>query len=335
MPGRWREELPGTAWRWLFAPAWAGYATVVALRNAAYDCGAFATHDVSVPVFAVGNLVAGGAGKTPAALALARNLVARGRRPAVVSRGYRGDGNANDEALLAPDLPMVCDPDRVRGARKAIAAGADCLVLDDGFQHRRLRRNLDLVVIDATRPWGDPNGGRGAMLPLGWRREPISALRRAQVAWISRGHLALARADALAAELSGMGLTVVREATPTRTLVTLAGEPTTMPAGRVLLASGIGNPLGFELDAQDLGWSVAASLRFSDHHPYTPADVTAITGRATALGVNAVVVTAKDAVKLAGLWPAHALPCFVLRAVTTLRPEDTAVLALAVDRVLA
>lgn len=332
MPGRWPEELPASPWRWLLAPAWAGFALGVAARGLAFDRGWRAVHRLGVPVLSVGNLVAGGAGKTPAALALAGLLRERGRRPAVVSRGYRGDGTANDEALLAGDLPMVCDPDRVAGARRALAAGADCIVLDDGLQHRRLHRDLDLVVIDATRPWGDAAGGRGALLPLGYRREGLGALRRCQVAWISRAHLRPERVAGLSALLRSHGLAVVREAAPERSFADLAGRPVSVPAGPVVLASGIGNPLGFELDARDLGLAVRASLRFPDHHRYAAGDLPAL--RRHAAGAT-LVVTAKDAVKLAALWPDDAPPCRVLQARTRLDPADLPALAGAVQRALA
>jgi tetraacyldisaccharide 4'-kinase len=332
MPGRWPEELPASPWRWLLAPAWAGYAVATGLRNLSYDSGLSRVHRLDVPVLSVGNLVAGGAGKTPAALALAELLRLRGRRPAVVSRGYRGNGQSNDEALLAGDLPMVCAPDRVAGAQRALAAGADCIVLDDGLQHRRLHRDLDLVVIDATRPWGDADGGRGALLPLGYRREGRSALRRCQVAWISRGHLRPERVAGITAVLRAHGLAVVREATPERSFTDLAGQPVAAPAGAVVLASGIGNPLGLELDARDLGLQVRRSLRFPDHHHYSPADVAAI--RQHAAGAS-VLITAKDAVKLTPLWTDHDAPCLVLRARTTLEPADLPVLSAAVQQALA
>ncbi len=332
MPGRWPEELPGSAWRWLLLPAWAVYASAVAARNRAYDLGFLPVTRVPAPVLSVGNVVAGGSGKTPAALALARLLATRGRVPAVVARGYRGVNGINDEARLAPDLPTVCDPDRVRGARRALAEGADCVVLDDGLQHRRLHRDLDLVVIDTTRPWGDPDGGDGALLPLGHRRDGLAALRRCQVAWISRGHLAPQRAAALAQRLGTLGLVVVREAVPQRSFSDLAGAPLAPPAGPVILASGLGNPLGFELDAQQLGLEVRASLRFRDHHHYAAGDVAAILEQAAGASV---VVTAKDAVKLAPLWPPGAPPCRVLRAATVLETADQPILAAAVDRVLA
>lgn len=335
MPGRWAEDVPASAWRWLLAPAWAGFATASRLRGLAYDRRWAAVHRVPAPVLSVGNLVAGGAGKTPAALALARRLAARGLRPAVVSRGYRGVDGRNDEAQLAPDLPTVCDPDRVRGARTALAAGAGCIVLDDGFQHRRIHRDLDLVVIDATRPWGDADGGDGWMLPLGYRREAIAALGRAQAAWISRGHLSPGRQAAIAERCADVGLAVLHEAVPERTLAALVGHASAAVAGPVVLASGIGNPLGFELDARDLGWEVRASLRFPDHHRYTAGDARLIAEACRRHRAGVVVVTAKDAVKLAALWPADAPACLVLHARSRLDAASEAALDALVAGVLA
>jgi tetraacyldisaccharide 4'-kinase len=320
--GRWREELPGTPWRWLLAPAWPVYAAGVALRNQAFDRGLRTIHRLPVPVVAVGNLVAGGAGKTPVARHLAHRLSDFGRRPAVVMRGYRGDAAGNDEARLMDGIPVVCDPDRVRGGRTAIAAGADCLVLDDAFQHRRLHRDLDIVVIDATRRLDEP------LLPLGYAREPRAALARAGLAWISRAHLAPA---------PGLGgLPTVREDVPERWLTPVAGgeraEARNLAGQRVVLASGIGHPRGFEMDAGDLGWDVRLSLRFPDHHAYTAADARVITARAAAL--EAVpVLTAKDAVKLAPLWPAGA-PGLVLHARSRLAAADAEVVDAALRKLL-
>jgi tetraacyldisaccharide-1-P 4'-kinase len=188
------------------------------------------------------------------------------------------------------------------------------------------------VVIDATRPWGDAAGGDGALLPLGYRREGLSALRRCSVAWISRGHLMPERAAALTVWLRSLGLAVVREAAPQRSFCDLTGNPTAAPTGAVVLASGLGNPLGFELDAQQLGLAVRASLRFPDHHHYTTTDAAAIARQAAGA---TVVVTAKDAVKLATLWAGDAPPCLVLRAATAIEPDDQAILAQAVDQALA
>lgn len=305
--GRWREELPASPWRPLLLPAWLAWRPIIGLRNRCYDARLLDQRRVPLPVISVGNLTAGGTGKTPVAMAVAAELARRGRRPWLLSRGYRGEADGrNDEARLAGDQPLICDPDRVRGALAAARAGADCVVLDDGFQHRRLARDLDLVVVDATRPWGRDDGGPGAVLPLGYLREGMRALRRAGLFWISRAELVdPPRRERLVAFLSRRAPVVV-EPPPALALAPLSGDgamPTASLAGRpVLLASGIGNPRGFELAAQRLGWRVVESRRYPDHHRYDAADAAGIAAAASAAGAT-VVVTAKDAVKLAPLLP--------------------------------
>lgn len=180
----------------LLAPAAWLYGCAIALRNRRFDRHAAASHAAPVPVISVGNLTVGGVGKTPMVIELVHRLIALGRRPAVLTRGYGArPGRAADEVLelrsALPDTPVVVDADRVRGAAAAALQGADVVVLDDGFQHRRLRRDLDLVLVDALNPWG---GGR--LLPAGRLREPLASLRRAHAVIITRANQA--HADALA-----------------------------------------------------------------------------------------------------------------------------------------
>ena len=319
--GRWLEELPSHPLRWLLAPLWPLAAGAVAMRSTAYDRGWLAVRRAGMPVISVGNLVAGGAGKTPVAITIAARLRALGRQPAILARGYRaGADGRNEEAHLAGNVPVICDPDRVRGAARARAEGADCAVLDDGFQHRRLHRDLDVVVLDATRPFGADDGGDGALLPLGLRREGLAALSRAQLLWLTRAELAgPAAVERLLARLRRLALPVVRD----RLLAVEVDRPA---PGPWLLVSGIGHPRGFELAAQRTGAILAESWRFPDHHRYGAADAAAIAARARHLGAS-VVATAKDAVKLAPLLP----ELRVLTMRTALAPEDQTVL----DRLLA
>lgn len=339
--GRWREELPATAWRWLLLPAWLVFRPLVAIRNLLFDLGWRTPQRLPVPVWSVGNLTAGGTGKTPLTRHLARWAIAHGLRPAIISRGYRAapDG-ANDEARTVSECPVVCDADRVAGGRRAIAAGATCLILDDGFQHRRLHRDFDLVLIDATRPWGAENPAAGATLPLGYLREGRGALVRA-------GAIALTRASAVAAptlaQLQGQlatyskpliriddhqphlrPLTAIATTTATATAATTAVA--TLAGRAVILVSGLGNPLGFERAAVNHGWLVRESLRFPDHHHYDGDDLAFI--RAVANEHQAVVVTTgKDAVKLAPLVTAAVdLPLLVLEVASAIHPDDQAVL---------
>jgi len=335
--GRWREELPATVWRWLLLPGWLVFRPLVALRNATFDRGWRRPTRLPVPVWSVGNLTAGGTGKTPLTRHLARWAIAHGLRPAIISRGYRGEtgraeaGGTNDEARTISECPVVCDPDRVAGGRRALTDGATCLILDDGFQHRRLHRDLDLVLIDATRPWGADDGSAGATLPLGYLREGHAALARATALVLTRGALVESqRLAALRQELAAIGKPVIEVEDHQARLRALAGEDiqdVTALAGRaVVLVSGLGNPLGFERAALAHGWRVAASLRWPDHHHYDATDVDTI--RQVARQYDALVVmTGKDAVKLATLVPAaEAAAMRVLEVDSRIRDSDRAIL---------
>src|SRR5262249_45410270 len=163
-----------------------GYRLGVAMRNKAFDRGWLAIHKAAVPVVSVGNLTLGGTGKTPCVEYVARFYRQLDLRVAILSRGYGSGQGRNDEALLLeealPDVPHLQGPDRVALARAAVEElESEVLVLDDGFQHRRLARDLDLVLLDATCPWG-----HGALLPRGLLREPASALRRAHAVLLTR-----------------------------------------------------------------------------------------------------------------------------------------------------
>jgi tetraacyldisaccharide 4'-kinase len=326
MPGprRW-DALPLSPWRWALLPAWVGYRPLVALRNAAFDRGWRRVHRVAVPVVSVGNLAVGGTGKTPLVAWLVDRLRVRGHAAAVAMRGYRGDGAANDEARMLGGA-VLCDPDRVRGARAAIAGGATCVVLDDGFQHRRLHRDLDLVLIDATRPWGG-----GAVLPLGLLREGLRGLRRAHAVIVTRSDQATAdELAAITARLLPLGVPIAYARHQPVSLTPLAGGAARAPAAlagvAVVLASGLGNPAGFERTARDLGWAVRATRRFPDHHRYDAADAAELAALA-ARHDAVLVVTAKDAVKLRGL----ALAAEVLTVAAALDPAGTE----AIDALLA
>jgi tetraacyldisaccharide-1-P 4'-kinase len=173
------------------------FGALVGARGAAYASGLARAHDAGLPVLSVGNLTVGGTGKTPFCIWVVRELQRLGRKPGLLSRGYRaGADGRNEEALVfggaCPGVPHVQDPDRVRGARVLRARGVDTIVLDDGFQHRRLAREQDWVLIDALRPWGLPRDARGesvrALLPRGLLREPLSALARADALVITRAN---------------------------------------------------------------------------------------------------------------------------------------------------
>ncbi len=287
------------------------YATAVRLRNWGYDRGAARVRQAGVPVVSVGNLTLGGTGKTPMVRWLVRWFLERGVRVSVVSRGYGSAvGEANDEALemrlLLPDVPHLQNPDRVSAAREAVEKhGSQLVVLDDGFQHRRIARDLDIVLLDALTPFGYDH-----VFPRGMLREPVSGLRRADVVVLSRADLiepsereAIWRIvrrhapDAIFAEAAHAGKGV-------RNLLCEAPEgpfrqkvPDTF-SGPVAAFCGIGNPAGFRHTLEQCGCRVVGFREFPDHHRYTPEDEDSLARWAEELEVSAVLCTCKDLVKI-------------------------------------
>jgi tetraacyldisaccharide 4'-kinase len=330
--GRWREELPGSAARWLLLPAWLGLRPAIALRNAAFNYGWRRIHKLPVPVWSVGNLTAGGTGKTPLTRYLAAWANAHQLHPAIISRGYGGSNHSNDEAKTVTECPVYCNPNRVAGGQLALSRGADCLILDDGFQHRRLHRDLDIVMIDATRPWGSPNPNFGATLPLGYLRESRQALRRAQVFAVTRSHLVSDRQRAkLHQQLLAFAKPIIHIVDEHTVLGTVLGGDSSRDISElhgkpVMLVSGIGNPLGFELAASSYGWQVLESWRFPDHYHYQQTDVAEIQTAAKRLQAT-IVITGKDAVKWQALVsPVQAAGIFVLQTASAVAESDKATL---------
>jgi tetraacyldisaccharide 4'-kinase len=289
----------------LAAPA-AAYGLVVSLRNELYRRGILPSVAPAIPALSVGNLTVGGTGKTPVAAWFAAELGTRGERPAVVLRGYGGDEPLVHE-LLNPDVPVVTAPDRVAGVREARRRGADVAVLDDAFQHRRLRRTADIVLVSADR-WT----GRVRLLPAGPWREPLRALRRATMVVVTRkaatveatervlGALAEAApgVPGAVAHLAPAALRRVGAAGEMRPFATIAGTP-------VLAIAAVGDPTAFRRQLEAAGAHVETAF-FADHHAYTTVDVERLAARAGTS--DAAICTLKDAVKLAPLWPRAAAP---------------------------
>jgi tetraacyldisaccharide 4'-kinase len=311
-----RGGCTATSARAALAVASGLFGAVAGLRRKAYDVGALKAHRAGVPVISVGNLTVGGTGKTPLVIHLARELIDRGERVAVLARGYGAprDGDLNDELRQVqeevPEAILFPGKDRVARSRDATDAGATVLLLDDGFQHRRLARDVDIVILDATEPWGAPPR---RLLPRGLLREPPSALQRADVVVFSRVEL-VGRAELgqLEAEVSRLGFygsiarmplhptQVVHLATPSAkgfrgtAPISLRGVP-------VLAACGIGNPNAFGATLASLGAQTSQLVALPDHHAYTDHDVKALEDLAERRALKTVVVTFKDAVKLRDL----------------------------------
>lgn len=280
-----------------------GYGLGVGLRNAGYDRGR-GVDRAEVPVVAVGNITAGGTGKTPMVEHVCRRFRERGLRVAILSRGYGATGGLNDEGLVLdanlPDVPHFQDPDRVALARIAVEESeSQVLVLDDGFQHRRLARDLDVVLLDALDPFG-----LGHLLPRGLLREPVRSLRRA-------GVVVLSRADLVSeGERSAIRSRAERAAGPLRwaearhaprDLLDAEGgsEPLDRVRGAPVVAfCGLGNPEGFRRTVLGLGADLVDFRTFPDHHPYTRADVDDLLRWARGRGASLALTTQKDSVKL-------------------------------------
>lgn len=258
-----------------------------------------------VPTVSIGNLTVGGTGKTPIAAWFASQLRARGLAPALLLRGY-GDDEPLVHAVLNPDVPVLADADRRRAAAQAIAKGATALVLDDGFQHRKMPRDADVVVVSADL-WSNLPV---RLLPAGPFREPLRALRRASLVIVTRKAASAARAAEVASQLSlasGGVPHAVAHLAPGRLCAWTGGasEPVDALRGqRVLAVSGIGAPEAFLAQLGAAGAQVQA-VTFGDHHPFSAHDVQAAAARAAQ--VDRVVCTLKDAVKLGPQWPAQPL----------------------------
>jgi tetraacyldisaccharide 4'-kinase len=345
------------------APLGMLYGALARTRLRLYRSGFLKSEQVGAPVISVGNLTTGGTGKTPLVEWVARALKAEGLRVCVLTRGYgRADesrrvvasdgarllaevGECGDEPrLLAERLlgaaSVVCDRDRVAAARWAREnLGAEVFVLDDGFQHLRIARDLDVVTLDASAPWGG-----GHMLPRGRLREPLSSLTRADCVVITRAELATdlealraevmrlcgGRAAVIASHVRTRGLLPLGDASAEvgeRARVRLEGrgverleleqletarlELEKLDVGQPVAAfCAIGNPRAFFEHLRRDGFELCHTRAFPDHHPYTPSDIEAIAREAVQSGARRLLTTAKDAVKLRGR--DFALPCYVV-----------------------
>jgi len=334
----------------VLAPISAVYGTVTRVRSALYRAGLLTTHRVAAPVISVGNITTGGTGKTPLVAWVAGASAREGRRVCVLTRGYGrinpsgrvivSDGErllanareGGDEPRLLAEMlrgsvAVISDADRVAAARWASENfKSEVFVLDDGFQHLRLARDLDIVTMDGANPWG---GGR--LLPHGRLRESPHALKRADCVIISRSNQA-EDAEALRNEvqqLTGGRVPVLCSEMRTVRVRPLSTDdqsvgdslPDSLALRQPLAAfCALGNPESFFAHVRHDGYALSHTRAYPDHHAYTQRDLDRLCAEAEANGAQTLLTTAKDAVKLSAL--RFALPCYVLDIEFTPDDED-------------
>ena len=301
----------------ILPPLSALYSAVTRTRLSLYQRGTFRTTKLDRPVISVGNMTVGGTGKTPLVQFVSKTIAASNKKVCILTRGY---GRQNPErqvvvsdgrAILAPpneagDEPyllatnllglaaVISSADRVSAAHDAIEVfGTECFVLDDGFQHLRLARDLNIVTVDATNPWGSGQRG-GQLLPYGRLREPLSGLRRADC-------VVLTRCDQ-AGDLDPLH-EQIRDLIRDRPIFESAMRPVRAPnpTGPVAAFCAVGNPQSFFTQLRDNGYELVIEKAFRDHHVYTQKDVDDLVGGAKRATATSLVTTAKDAVKLRSL----------------------------------
>ncbi len=323
---------PGLALRGAAALLACLYGVGSGSRRRFYDKGWLSRKRLPAPVLSVGNLVVGGTGKTPFTAFLARRYQAAGCRVVIVSRGYGGratgiqvisDGQrlllrppqAGDEAYLLaqklPGVPVVTGADRYQaGLRAWEAFQPDLFILDDGFQHFQLHRDLDVVLLDAAQPFGN-----GCLLPRGPLREPVRTLQRPLI-------LVLSRYDGSRHHQTWIDL---QKAFPAAVVLRAAfrlGQPVAYPGGRRLslaalaqkklaALAGLARPERFAASLREAGLNIQHFFVFPDHHAFARQEVANLTAAATRRGVEGLLTTEKDWVRLAGEWLA-ALPLYVV-----------------------
>lgn len=307
------------------------YAAVTRTRLSLYRRGTFHTTKLDCPVISVGNITTGGTGKTPLVEWVARTLYAEGKVVCILTRGYgRADphvevivsdgygvlatpSESGDEPYLlatklAGQVAVISSANRIEAASTAIKSfRANCFVLDDGFQHLRLARDLNIVTIDATNPWGG-----GHLLPYGRLRETPESLSRADCVVITRCDQVDDIED-LRTEISRLtdNRPIFRSDMRTSRVSALKNNSEILRSpARVAAFCAVGNPSSFFKQVRRAGFELALEKSFPDHHIYSQDEIDSIVRSAKDAGADALLTTAKDAVKLRSM--SFSLPCYVL-----------------------
>lgn len=306
------------------------YGFVVKTRIFFYDKGILKSVRLPIPVISVGNITLGGTGKTPFVEYIVRYLQRTGKRVAILSRGYASGIKqensslnkiiCNDEHLVfqenIPDIPHLLNKDRVKGGFDAIRQfQVQCLVLDDGFQHLRLARDLNIVTIDALNPFGF-----GHMVPRGMLREPLEALRRADLFVLTHAdQCSQDKIQSIIDRLRGISkhVPVVETVHKPLWLESPKGAETRdiawLKGKRVFAFCAIGNPESFRKSIEGLGGELIGFRAFPDHHVYTASELQTLNAEAQRIGPDAIIITQKDHVKIKNVHETLNFPLWTLR----------------------
>lgn len=294
-----------SAWLRLLSPLSLLYSLVVSAKAWGHARGIFRKRKLPGTVISVGNLTVGGTGKTPVVLAIAEHFAAQGKQAAILTRGYRGTSDSGSSGVpqsdevallrerLAGKVQLGVGADRYKSGMVLSRHGVDSFVLDDGFQHLKLSRDADVVLVDAT----DPFGG-GMVLPAGRLREPLGGLRRADFVVITRS----VQSPSPAIEAMVRRHTkspIFYASTRLESVLRLPRLDVALPhedwqSGRFLAFCGIGNPAAFFEDLRAWGFRVAQQRSFADHHVYTTHEAAELQVAASNCGAEALMCTEKD-----------------------------------------
>ena len=330
------------------------FAAVVSIRYFFYGCGLLRRFPLGVQVISIGNVTAGGTGKTPVTEIFARTLAAKGRKVAILSRGYRrkeasfwkrlfmqvvepplvvSDGKhvlldselgGDEPYMLASNLPgvaVVVDRNRVKAGRYAVKRlGCDTIILDDGFQYQRLKHSVEVVLVDSTNPFGNGN-----MLPRGILREPARHLKRADIIFLTkcRGDVSAVRAEVRKYNDRAEIVECKHSPLVLKDVWSREERPLSWLDGKTTCTlSGIASPKGFENSLRRMGAKVIWCERYADHHRYASSEILYALNRSADMGADALVTTEKDAVRFPR-FETVPIPCFYLRiAIEILSGEE-------------
>jgi len=276
------------------------YGLAVDIVDWGYRSGIRRVHRAPVPVVSVGNLTLGGTGKTPFTVYVAEHFLKKGKKPAVLTRGYGDDEHKMLKDALK-DVPVYVGQDRVRNAKKAAENGADVIILDDGFQHRRLYRDMDILLLDSAFSLDE------YLFPRGTLRERVSSVKRAQAIVLTKvDKLGEKERDAAVRKIEQLapGVPVAVSRHKAVSLEDAAGKVhglETVRGKKLCLVSGIADPGHFADMAEKFGGVIAFRIDMEDHHAYTQKDIENICSRCMAKKIDAIVTTKKDYVKIGEL----------------------------------